>query len=311
MEITVVIPIFNRGDIFKPTFDSVVAQSHRPIHLVLVDNNSTDNTLEVLQQLKVKNESDDFKITVLTESVKGASAARNRGLGVTKTEWMLFFDSDDLMHPSLLSRYAELANDGVDMVISRNTRRELSGEVTELPFYQHNLLVNHLSHSVLRTNAYMLRTDLARVVGGWNVELPSWNDWEFGTRLLLQSPKLAFITDMPLVDMIAQRESITGVGYSDRSECWERSLDAVVADVQQSNYKDKRRVLLLLEFVRIRLAGIYSSEGSEKGRTLYQETIKQCQANAVMKCIFRCSYHYVARGGRGVTHPIKFLISYF
>lgn len=310
MEITVVIPIYNRGEIFKLTFDSVVAQCHRPIHLVLVDNNSTDNSMEVLQGLKDEYEREDFRISLLSEERKGASAARNCGLNMVDTEWMLFFDSDDLMHPDLLAKYAEYAAENIDIVISRNRRREISGDVHELHFYTKRLLLNHLSHAMLRTTAYMLRTNLVRSVGGWNCELLGWNDWEFGTRLLLQSPRVAFIMDKPMVDVIAQQDSITGVGYSDRSECWEMALDAVVADVMEADCENKGGMLRLLEFVRIRLAGLYSYEGSPKGRALYAETIKNSSAGFFIKGIFRLAYHYVSKGGRGITRPIKLLISY-
>ena len=50
MLFTIIIPVYNREALVQRTLDSVLAQTHRPLQLVLVDNCSTDGTLQVLQQ---------------------------------------------------------------------------------------------------------------------------------------------------------------------------------------------------------------------------------------------------------------------
>ena len=78
--LTIVIPVYNRQDIVNRTLISVASQTARPLNVILVDNNSTDNTLATLSQWKSLVESDDFQITILTETQTGAAAARNCGL---------------------------------------------------------------------------------------------------------------------------------------------------------------------------------------------------------------------------------------
>ena len=102
MDITIIVPVYNRAHLVGATLDSIAAQTLRPIHLVLVDNNSQDNTLKVLLDFKKRHQSDDFKVTVLQETRRGAAAARNCGLQEATTEWVMFFDSDDIMAPDLL-----------------------------------------------------------------------------------------------------------------------------------------------------------------------------------------------------------------
>ena len=65
---SIVIPVYNRAAIVANTLDSIAKQTYRPIHLILVDNNSSDNSLEILNQWKNANETDDFTVTVATES---------------------------------------------------------------------------------------------------------------------------------------------------------------------------------------------------------------------------------------------------
>ncbi|MDE6528594.1 MAG: glycosyltransferase family 2 protein, partial [Muribaculaceae bacterium] len=98
--ITIVVPVYNRAGIVERTLESIRQQSHRPLSVVLVDNNSTDNTPHVLRKWKSEVEAPDMQVTIVDEPVAGAPAARNRGLGLTTTPYVMFFDSDDIMTPT-------------------------------------------------------------------------------------------------------------------------------------------------------------------------------------------------------------------
>ena len=96
--ISVVITNFNYGKYIGEAIDSVLAQTYRPVELIVVDDGSTDNSLDILQQYA-------GKVQLIRQSNKGVVAARNRGLGVAKGEYVCFLDADD----KLDSRYlAEL-----------------------------------------------------------------------------------------------------------------------------------------------------------------------------------------------------------
>ena len=107
MLVSIVIPVYNRAEMVKATLESVRRQTHRPLHLVLVDNNSSDDSLQVLQDFKEKNETPDFKIDVLEEKKQGASIARNTGATVARADWLMFFDSDDTMDDCLVAEYVK------------------------------------------------------------------------------------------------------------------------------------------------------------------------------------------------------------
>ena len=67
-KIAIVVPVYNREKELVRTFASIVAQTYRPLHVVLVDNDSTDRSLALCQELKVRYESDDFAVTVAQEA---------------------------------------------------------------------------------------------------------------------------------------------------------------------------------------------------------------------------------------------------
>ena len=60
IEVSIVIPVYNRAAVVPVTLQSILAQTYRPLQVVLVDNFSTDNTLNVLQQFKEDHEREDL-----------------------------------------------------------------------------------------------------------------------------------------------------------------------------------------------------------------------------------------------------------
>ena len=83
-KVAVVIPCYNAASFVERAIDSVLAQLDVEVELVCVDNNSSDNTLEVLNQ-KLK---DTENAKVLSENKKGACAARNKGLNHVSSNWV-------------------------------------------------------------------------------------------------------------------------------------------------------------------------------------------------------------------------------
>lgn len=99
MKASVVIPTFNRAHILLDTINSVLAQDYEPIEIIVVDDGSTDSTLEVLAPL-IK----EKKVILKALSHRGRPApARNLGLSVASGDVIFLLDSDDLMLPGKIA----------------------------------------------------------------------------------------------------------------------------------------------------------------------------------------------------------------
>lgn len=314
MEISVIIPVYNRAHIVQRTLESVKSQTYRPVHLILVDNGSTDSSIDILNLFAKNNNSDDFKVTVSTESTPGACAARNKGLSLTDTEWVLFFDSDDVMGSTLLADYAakiQENSENLDIVMCRGDVLECDGSIREQPYYKCNLLCNQILHSLLNPQRFIARKSIIMNCGAWNESLYGWNDWELGIRILCREPKVAFIDYKISVHVYAQVESITGIDYASKSHIFETSVDAACETIRNSNLPDKKRLLQLVEYKRLCLAALYTKEGSEKGKALYDK-IMHSEPRSIVKCIFfPLLYRYVASGKHGGAQVMKRLVGYF
>lgn len=311
MEITIIIPVYNRAEVLMRTLLSVLAQTYRPLHVVLVDNGSTDASLELLQHFKEEHEAPDFKVTVCAESVRGAAAARNRGLDEAASEWVMFFDSDDEMAPSLVERYAAAIADNPQADIVYTDVEIVSDEngascIKYAP--RKNMLSGNIFHSYLSTQRYIVRKATVEAAGRWNPQMLGWNDWELGVRLLLTTSRMVKLsTPHPLVLVHAHADSITGRNYSDKAKIWESSINAAARVIENSGRKDTRLLSDCLEYKRIMLAGNYAHEGSAEGERLYGEVCARVRRRPAMHLICFCGYKLISRGVRGTARIAEIL----
>lgn len=94
--VSIIIPNFNREHLIAETLDSIITQSHKNWECIIVDDGSTDRSVETVQSY-VQN---DKRFTLLERPIdypKGANACRNIGMKRAKGDYVIFFDSDDLM----------------------------------------------------------------------------------------------------------------------------------------------------------------------------------------------------------------------
>lgn len=98
--VTIITPSYNTASYIEETIRSVLHQSYRNWELIIVDDCSTDNTDEVVQQFL----SDERVHYLKNESNSGAAVSRNRALQEAKGKWIAFLDSDDLWTPDKLEK---------------------------------------------------------------------------------------------------------------------------------------------------------------------------------------------------------------
>ena len=99
--ITVIVPVFNGERYLKEAVESIIAQTYRPLAVVVVDDGSTDGTPDVANALSV--ESISVCIRYEKQANLGAAAARNRGVERASGGFLAFLDADDIWAPNKLS----------------------------------------------------------------------------------------------------------------------------------------------------------------------------------------------------------------
>lgn len=307
MDLTIVIPVYNREKIVSATLNCVAAQTYRPLNLILVDNNSTDDSLQVLRDFKEANQAPDFRITVLQETTPGACAARNCGLLAAKSEWIMFFDSDDLMTPDYVEQYSKAmkADPDADIFAIRLQLDDGKG-IRQLAFVPHDIFANHIIHSMLSTQRYIARRKHFIEAGCWNRNTPTWDDWELGIRMLLSRPKIHYISDKARVTAVFQNESITGDNFHSKHGTWEHAIDIAESDIVNSDIAEKDRLIYLLNYRRVVLAAHYRREKCfDLADALYRNTLERYRHNFCRRAMLAVAYRYISAGGRGFGRLIS------
>src|SRR5579884_850940 len=102
MTISVCIPVYNSASTLEATLDSVLAQSIKPLEILVVNDGSTDRTPEILERYS-------GEITVLHQANRGLDATLDRMFALAKGDLVARLDADDLWHPRYLEAQQMLA----------------------------------------------------------------------------------------------------------------------------------------------------------------------------------------------------------
>ena len=97
IKFSVIIPLYNKAPYVRKALDSVFAQTYKDFELIIVDDGSTDNSLEVVKEFvgHIDDRWIDDRLTVISQTNSGVAAARNRGVKESKGEYVCFLDAED------------------------------------------------------------------------------------------------------------------------------------------------------------------------------------------------------------------------
>ena len=116
MKISVIIPAYNAEKFLVESLQSVVNQTIDDFEIIVIDDGSTDSTLDILKNYEKSYEN----FNVICQENAGPAAARNKGLDVAKGEYIYFFDADDVLElDALESLYATAHRRKSDLVIAK------------------------------------------------------------------------------------------------------------------------------------------------------------------------------------------------
>ena len=299
--LSIVIPVYNRASLVCRCLESVHAQSLRPLHLIVVDNNSSDATPQVISEWSATHADPSLKVTLLNQPMPGASAARALGLEAVDTPYVYFFDSDDAMRPDAARAFADsfAKNPEAQIVAGKVQHHALDGSMRCHGRRGRNTLINHFHHSVLSTQAYAVSTAFLREAGGWNPSLRIWDDWELGIRLLLRSPHVVWMNKV-VADMYRQPDSVTGDLYSQRARHYPDVIRAVRRVLQECDHPDRVRLLRLLHGREMMLAALYAlEERMDLALPLRAKVLEETAADPYLRLILRGAYAWRRKGLRG------------
>jgi glycosyltransferase involved in cell wall biosynthesis len=137
--VSIIIPCYNSKDTIIACVTSAYNQSYQNIEIIIVDDGSTDNSIDLLNKY-VQNVARKDIIHITTQKNQGPSSARNNGIKMATGNLIAFLDSDDYWHPEKLAVQIDLFESNKDIsliscIYNNNTKRN-DGETSVIPFSQ-------------------------------------------------------------------------------------------------------------------------------------------------------------------------------
>jgi glycosyltransferase involved in cell wall biosynthesis len=184
MRIGIVTPAFNVAPYLGDAIRSVLAQTHQDWTMTIVDDGSSDGSAAIAEGFS------DPRLRLIRQRNGGVSAARNRGIGATKADALLFLDADDWLSPDALAHLQAALNADLNAVAAVGAYRRVpvsaagrawtrvqqpeAGDLLE-PLLVRNRFANggHL----------LIREVMVRAAGPFHPGLRYGEDWEYWTRL--------------------------------------------------------------------------------------------------------------------------------
>ncbi len=182
--VSAIVPNFNYSSFLEECLDSIIAQDYPNLEVIVVDDGSTDDSLELLKKF-------ESKVTIISQSNQGVSAARNRGILESKGEFIALVDSDDYWEPTKISKQmmelqrtqSDLVYSGVDLVSPDGgekvgvLRPEYSGDCSEMyRRYPARAIV------LLGCSNALFRRSVLGKSGLFDIRLSISADWDFFRR---------------------------------------------------------------------------------------------------------------------------------
>lgn len=190
VQVSVVIPAWNRSGLILVALESVARQSLRPLEVIVVDDGSSDDTAKVVDAWKSGHVDGSLHVRCVSQENQGANVARNRGIQESSGNYVAFLDSDDRWLPTKLQKQLALLEKDKSLggVYCGLCTMDLdSGD--KMPqgaraYPEGNLLSKMLIHDISNpTSCWMVRKECFEEVGDFDTSLPARQDWDMWIRL--------------------------------------------------------------------------------------------------------------------------------
>jgi glycosyltransferase involved in cell wall biosynthesis len=178
---SVIIPTFNRKDFLKAAVDSVLAQTFDDFELIIIDDGSTDNTSQIL------NEYSDKRIKYFYQENRGVSYARNRGIEQSRGKYVAFLDSDDRWLANKLEKTFEFINKFPEITIFHTEetwyrRGKLLNQKKKHKKPDGYVYFNALPLCCIGMSTSVVNKDVFEDIGVFDESLPACEDYDFCLR---------------------------------------------------------------------------------------------------------------------------------
>lgn len=212
-KVSLIIAAYNAEKYLQYTIDSVLAQTYNNFECIIVDDGSTDNTFQIISNVK------DKRFKVYHQTNKGQDSAFNLGFKESEGEYVKFLDSDDIINEEMLKLQAETLDKNPFRVAYSEWYRFFGKNPTSedlkynVSYWRDmnplDFLLADGDGPMLQCGIMMIPRSIIIKVGLWDERLILFNDTEFFTRVILKSEGVSFTKNARLFYRSGIKSSLT------------------------------------------------------------------------------------------------------
>jgi glycosyltransferase involved in cell wall biosynthesis len=178
MKVSVVIPLYNKEAYITRTIDSVLSQTYTNFELLIVDDGSSDNSINIARSYK------DIRIRIIKQENRGVSNARNNGIINSQSEWVAFLDADDEYEPSFLENVVNFIQKydrfalvfvGTNYYLGSKNNNVIRTDLKSGVYDYFQLFTNQKSPN--NSSTTVVKRDAFLCVGGFPEGITQFEDW--------------------------------------------------------------------------------------------------------------------------------------
>ncbi len=182
MQISVIIPTFNRADFILRTIQSIQEQTVEVDEIIVVDDGSTDNTRQVLSDIDIK---------YIYQDNLGVSSARNTGIKTAQNKWIAFCDSDDIWCKEKLEKQINFHKENPNILISHTDELwKFNNKIIKKKAHQKKpsgyCFKDNLHSCKIGASTLLLNKSILDEVGLFDEKLKACEDYDLWLRILLK-----------------------------------------------------------------------------------------------------------------------------
>ena len=211
--ISIIVCIYNKEKYLSHCLDSLINQTYQNIEILCIDDGSKDGSLQICNNYADK----DNRIKVHHQENQGVALARQKGMELSKGEWIIYCDPDDWMESNMVSSLIHKANDEdadfvwCDFYVDENEKRTTCSQYVETSEYWRGMLCGLLNSKILGAmwNKLIRKSVIQETKVTFDRNLTALEDWTFLIGLLVANSQLrmAYINS-PLYHYTQYNESI-------------------------------------------------------------------------------------------------------
>jgi glycosyltransferase involved in cell wall biosynthesis len=275
LDVSVVIPTYNRYELLTRAVASVITQSYPPKEIIVVDEGSNDTTANIQQ--------DYPDIIYIYQSNQGVSAARNKGIETAKSEWIAFLDSDDTWHKEKLQKQMQFHQNNPEILMSYTDEVWIrDARVVKIPKKYRKIgkdvFIENLSYCNIAPSSVVMHEKIIKKVGLFDEKIPVCEDYDLWLRIALEHT-IGYI-DEALIYKYAGHQGQLSFAYWGMDRFRVQTLERLLRE----SCGAKREILLqelIKKYTLLQKGAIKYAKMAEN--QIYEQRLKQLKAQTSVK----------------------------